>query len=449
MFGKRKKEAELKAKQELEQKRIEEERLREEKLRLEMEAERKRAEEEAAKIVPYRFSVPNPKPKELIAVLTGMLKKLFPETKKAYLVLTELEDKKGYLLVVDIDAKFFKIIHMYLDGETKKVRDGLPIECILYSKSGNLTDKMEPFYQKIVPETEKKDVGSSSTSDEVKFSAMPEFGFGQISADLKKEYEQSVEESDEPVQEEAIEENVQTSEGVVAEENDELSEETVIEEVEILDEAVVEEETELSEESTVEEDGEHYEESIAEETMELPEESAVEEIVEIPEESTVEETVGIHPENEVEAAKPEETLQEPARIQPETKQQLFVMMNRVGLNPSAEDVKNASEGFGEYKFYIPYISEEKTDDISESFAPGARPVLLINRDNGIKAIVFFTDEEDAKAFSDRKECSIANIKYKDYKQALADGTLAHAAAEGIIINPDSEQILLAPDYCLL
>ncbi|MBQ4527335.1 MAG: enhanced serine sensitivity protein SseB C-terminal domain-containing protein, partial [Clostridia bacterium] len=171
LFGKRKKELELQQK-ELERKRIEEERLRrEEQLRKEMEAEKIRAQEELAKIVPYKFSVPNPRPKELISVLTNMLRKLFPEAKKAYLVLTELDDKKGYLLVVDIDVKFLKIIHLYLDGETKKVRDGMPIECILYSKSGNLTEKMEPFYEKVVPESVKRagrDDASINEIDDIK-----------------------------------------------------------------------------------------------------------------------------------------------------------------------------------------------------------------------------------------------------------------------------------------
>ena len=112
-------------------------------------------EEKPSKSMPYKFSEPSPMPKELVSVLREMFKKLFPDARKAFLVLTEYEEKKGYLLVVDIDAKFLKIINIYLDGQTKKVRNGYPIECILYSKSGNLTEGMTPFYKKEIPEAPK------------------------------------------------------------------------------------------------------------------------------------------------------------------------------------------------------------------------------------------------------------------------------------------------------
>ena len=65
------------------------------------------------------------------------------------------------------------------------------------------------------------------------------------------------------------------------------------------------------------------------------------------------------------------------------------------------------------------------------------------------AIVFFTDEEDAVEFARKSECGLVHAKYKDYKTAFSDGTLVNVAAEGIVINPTKEQILLAPDYCLL
>lgn len=409
MLGRRKKQEELRKQQELEQKRIEEEKIREEKLREEMEIEKRRAREEAAKIVPYKFSVPDPKPKELIAVLTNMLKKKFPETKKAYLVLTELEDKKGYLLVVDIDAKFYKIIHMYLDGETKKVRNGLPIECILYTKSGNLTEKMEPFYQKVVSESEKSvSIEKDKASGEIVFSAMPQFGIG----DKREVPDEKISELEETVVEEPVVEETVVEEPV-AEET--VAEETVVEET-------VAEET-VAEETVVEENV--VEETVAEETV-------VEDFV--TEESFEGET------NE-EANQP--------KIVPETKKQLFAMMNRIGEKASEDYVKMANEGFGEFKFYIPCLSETEKKGIREDFAQSDKPVLLINRDSGIKAIVFFTDEEDAQQFAEKSECSLVYIKYKDYKDAFASGKLVQVAAEGIIINPSKEQILLAPDYCLL
>ena len=103
----------------------------------------------------YKFSEPNPKPKELISVLTRMLQKTFPDARKAFLLLTSYKDKSGYLLIVDIDPRFLKIINMYLDGETKPVRNSLPIECILFSKSGSLTEGIQPFYVKPVSENDK------------------------------------------------------------------------------------------------------------------------------------------------------------------------------------------------------------------------------------------------------------------------------------------------------
>ena len=75
--------------------------------------------------------------------------------------------------------------------------------------------------------------------------------------------------------------------------------------------------------------------------------------------------------------------------------------------------------------------------------------MLINKSNGIKAVVFFTDKEDAVAFSENHKCGFAVMRYIDYKGAAHGEKIASCAAEGIIINPFSEQILLPPDYPLL
>lgn len=124
---------------------------------------------------PYSFHKPEPYPMDLISVITKMFQKLFPDTRKAYLLEARQNKKRGYLLIVDIEPKFLKIINIYSDGETKKVRGDVPIECILYSKSGTITEGIDPFYVKETAQSKANNLASKEFSGEVVFSDMPEF----------------------------------------------------------------------------------------------------------------------------------------------------------------------------------------------------------------------------------------------------------------------------------
>lgn len=124
---------------------------------------------------PYSFHKVEPYPMDLISVITKMLQKLFPDTRKAYLLEARQNKKKGYLLIVDIEPKFLKIINIYADGETKKVRGDVPIECILYAKSGTITEGIDPFYVKETAQSKANNLASKDFSGEIVFSDMPEF----------------------------------------------------------------------------------------------------------------------------------------------------------------------------------------------------------------------------------------------------------------------------------
>ena len=87
LFNKNKKQQQIEQAKELErQKELEAERLQRETLQREREEAEARAAEALRNTTPYRFSAPEPAPKELISVLKEMLKKLFPDARKAYLV---------------------------------------------------------------------------------------------------------------------------------------------------------------------------------------------------------------------------------------------------------------------------------------------------------------------------------------------------------------------------
>ncbi|MBO5742742.1 MAG: SseB family protein [Clostridia bacterium] len=124
---------------------------------------------------PYSFHKVEPYPMDLVSVITKMLQKLFPDTRKAYLLEARQNKKRGYLLIVDIEPKFLKIINIYADGETKKVRGDVPIECILYSKSGTITEGIDPFFVKETAESKANNLASKEFSGEIVFSEMPEF----------------------------------------------------------------------------------------------------------------------------------------------------------------------------------------------------------------------------------------------------------------------------------
>lgn len=425
LFGKNKKQQELEQRQELERIKLEKEE-NQRRLQLEREeAERKAAEEArlaARKASPYKFSVPNPMPKELVSVLCEMFKKLFPDATKAYLVLTQYEEKSGYLLVVDIDPKFHKIINIYLDGETKKVRNGLPIECILYSKSGDLTYGMKPFYEKAVPDIPKpvpelKISDAVMNSDDVE---IPDFNNMITEDGFSAKDEADTEAVAEPEENETVEtaETVETVESLKTTETDNE---------EATGESVTNTEAETDEPVAVEPEADASSDEPENPTVDATEQSPI-------------------PEMEIKKA--------PVKVVPETKQQLFLLMNRAASEDD-EDIEQklqmAKDGFAEYKFYIPFECDDDAmmGAVMTEFPKDSRLCLLLNRENGIKAAAFFTDEEPAIAFAKEMHCSIASVKYKDYKVAAEAGTVVAPAAEGIIINPDGEQILLPPDYPLL
>ncbi len=388
MFGKSKKQTQAELLAELEKQRLEEEAERQEKLRREIEEAEAMAAEALKNNTPYRFSTPDPMPKELVSVLKEMLKKLFPDAKKAYLVYTQYEEKAGYLLVVDIDAKFLKIINIYLDGETKRVRNGLPIECILYSKSGSLTEGMKPFYYKEVADT------ASSVS-------LPEFSVFGISSDFSFD--------------------------------DVLGFEKAVDG--------------FGGETTIEEKTPAEDEIFAEEEIPAEEETFAEEEISPENEAPAEEKAAAESQ-QIEFKIDTDTV----KVKPETKMQLFALMNRAAKNDSEEVQLVARSGFGEFEFYIPYTTDDDAGDalkISDDCPNQSHHFLLINRDSGIKAAVLFTDSENALEFAKERKCQIAKMRYVDYKTALANGIILSPAAEGLVINPDVEQILLPPDYPLL
>ena len=432
LFGKNKKQQELEQRQELERIKLEKEE-NQRRLQLEREeAERKAAEEArlaARKASPYKFSVPNPMPKELVSVLCEMFKKLFPDATKAYLVLTQYEEKSGYLLVVDIDPKFHKIINIYLDGETKKVRNGLPIECILYSKSGDLTYGMKPFYEKAVPDIPKpvpelKIPDAVISSDDVE---IPDFNNMITEDGFSAKDEADTEAVAEPEDNETVEsvESAEMSEIVETLKTTETDNSSDNEEV--ADESDTNTEAETDKPVTVEPEADASSDEPGNPTVDATEQSPI-------------------PEMEIKKA--------PVKVVPETKQQLFLLMNRAASEDD-EDIEQklqmAKDGFAEYKFYIPFECDDDAmmGAVMPEFPKDSRLCLLLNRENGIKAAAFFTDEEPAIAFAKEMHCSIASVKYKDYKVAAEAGTVVAPAAEGIIINPDGEQILLPPDYPLL
>lgn len=469
LFGKNKKQRELEQQQELEKIRLEKEAEQKRQLQKQREEAEMRAAEEARiaakKASPYKFSVPDPMPKELISVLCSMFKKLFPEATKAYLVLTRYEDKKGYLLVVDIDAKFHKIINIYLDGETKKVRNGMPIECILYSKSGDLTDGMKPFYEKIVPEAPKPapKLNLSSYTTDAEPIAVPDFSdmitedsfsVKEDSADVdsaKPEAEAAADPEPAPAPEQEAVPEAEAESEAQAELETQAEPETQEE-----SEAHAEPETQAGPETVDDTESETDFEPVAEAEQELSESDGQPQNMDAAEDPTDEEKSEPEPEKGENSSDDEalelEIKKTTVKVIPETKQQLFVLMNRAASDADSDTLAIAVDGFSEYEFYIPFVHDGQptSDEPVRQFPEGARLFLLLNRDNGIKVITFFTDAEPAMAFAKDNGCGVACMKYKDYKAAAhEDGMVAAPAAEGIIINPDAEQILLPPDYPLL
>lgn len=394
MFNKRKKliEIDQKAKEELllKEQMEEQERLKKQQEDIER---LKNLEKEAQKIPPYKFSNPDPEPRELISVLKSMLKRLFPDARKAYLVLSQCEDKKGYLLVVDIDVRFIKIINIYLDGETKKVRGDMPIECVAYSKAGVIVESIPPFYKKTLSEAVLNAMSNTNPN--------PYAEIEGIDMDLK---------GDAYIQDNIIEDEVINEQ----ETTDENSEDEVSDKTQENTEQINEEEQDFSDDTEDKQTEFDFEK-----------------------------------EDEIQNTQDEDLNEDKPIVVPETKTQLFALINRVGTVISDDEVKIAKDGFSEYTFYIPSSAQKDGDDIIEKIDETFSPSILISTSNQTRAIAFFTDEESAVKYSDEKNVKLYKTKYKDYKKALSTYEISMASCEGIIINPTGERILLAPDFVLL
>ncbi len=308
---------------------------------------------------PYSFHKVEPYPMDLISVITKMLQKLFPDTKKAYLLEARQNKKRGYLLIVDIEPKFLKIINIYADGETKKVRGDIPIECILYSKSGTITEGIDPFFVKETAESKANNLASKEFSGEIVFSDMPEFELWKNTD--KKDVHPDGEEADVllPLDEEIVEEEA-------AEEN---------------------------------------------------------------------------------AQEPEKTDEKPI---PSDKKELFAILKEYAEKESESAKTLASAAIKEFVFCILYSCKDfefanETDSvlpIDESL----KFEVLVNPEDEKKAVPLYTDEKEALEFAKNNNCRVAVVKYKDFASSLAAEKTEY---DGVVINPNSECIILPADHILL
>lgn len=326
----------------------------------------------------YAFYKPDPYPKELISVLKSMLQRLFPDTRRAYLLEAQKSDQKGYLLIVDIDSKFLKIINIYLDGETKKVRGGLPIECILYSKSGSLTEGIDPFYAKESAQSKANNLASKEFSGEIVFSEMPEFDLWS-----KNDDKDAVKlESD----------DAEADNGEVASENGDVSEVSVNDnsddrEIKVNPPVII----------PVVKDTKKEEKTTAKVKP-----------------TTKEELFGIL--NEYGAKKSGEVS---TVAMAAIKEYEFYIPYSLGKEVEFKDV-----------------------DTSLPIDDNLRFKKLINPETGVSVVPLFTQSEDAVEFADRDKCRIAKIKYKDFAASRAaevtgfDGVLINPGAEEIYFSAD-------------
>lgn len=329
---------------------------------------------------PYTFNKPEPFPKDLASVITKMLQRMFPDTRKAYLLEAQQNKKKGYLLIVDIDPKFLKIINIYLDGETKRVRGNLPIECVLYSKSGTITEGIDAFYVKETAESKMNNLASKEFSGDITFSDMPEFelwGRSDKKETLPKE----------DTEEKSNEDDKNSSE----------EEAQAVEEV--------------------------PQEAAATQTQEERIEEATEEIAE---------------------EKPQ------TKVKPDTKQELFSILNEYAVKQKGAVYTIASAAVKEYEFYIPYsLKKSEFSDTVETTLPiddSLRFKVIINPENEEKAVPLFTDVADALEYAKRDNCKIVNIKYKDFASSRAAELTEHSS---VVINLDGECIIFSLTHPLL
>ncbi len=351
---------------------------------------------------PYSFYKPDPYPRELVSVITKLLQRMFPDTKKAYLMEAHQNNKKGYLLIVDIEPKYVKIINLYLGGETKRLIGDTPIESILYSKSGTITEGIDPFYVKETAESKANNLASKEFSGEIVFSEMPEFELWSRSDKTDEEY------AKEPAPDA---ESAKADDGAEESQSKETAE-TISKETEAI-----------------------------EEISEAPEKEESEEIN--PASEAVPET---EPSAEKEACKEKSQT----KVKPATKQELFSLLNEYGAKKSGAISTVAMAAIREYEFYIPYScgSDGFNEEIAESLAIDERIrfKVLINEQSEVKAVPLFTEKDSALGFALRASCSIAHIKYKDFAASRAFELTGHS---GVVINPDDESIFLLSDHPLL
>lgn len=436
LFNKHKKE-EAERLAQLEKQRIQKEEERKQKIKLEEEeAKRKEAEKKVVKPNPYKFSEPDPKPKELLSVLKNMLKKLFPETKKAYLVIMSYKDKSGYLLICDIAPKFLKIIKLYLDGETKMVRNGMPIDCILFSKSGSITENIEPFYVKAEIEhgssskaiadkikAELASVTSDESADEATlFEDLPDFDFESTKStpngfdimEIEEEKEHLIDEIEESELEADLEVQKAIDDVMPIAESYEKTAEEIVSESEDADSV----QTDATDKSNVTDA--HDSQSNDENGENTPQKEHRKNIC-------------------------------------VDKTELFAAINKSEFCESNAEKDNCIKIFAEYMFYIPIQSEDKEQNaimlsdvlLSVPENEVLKVVPLINRDTEIKAIPMFTEFESARDFASKSSSKLMCMKYKDYKTNVSEGKILIPSVEGVVINPADENIILPPDCTLL
>ena len=337
----------------------------------------------------YAFYKPDPYPKELVSVLKGMLQRLFPDTKRAYLLEAQKSDQKGYLLIVDIDSQFLKMINIYLDGETKRVRGDIPIECVLYSKSGSLTEGIDPFYFKENAQSKANNLASKEFSSEVVFSQMPEFEI-PANSDTSQAFAKKPQ----------VANNTENS--ALPEENNSA-------------------------------EGTEPADSVNKASGEKEELSKDRKPVIIP----------VTPKE-----KPSEKTT--AKVKPATKKELFGILNEYGTKKTGEVSAVAVAAIKEYEFYIPYsLGKEKAStkvDTSLPIDEKLRFKKLINPDTEISAVPLFTEKDDALMFAKRCKCKTVCLKYKDFASSRAAELTGF---DGVLINPDGEEIFLSLSHPLL
>ena len=73
-------------------------------------------------------------------------------------------------------------------------------------------------------------------------------------------------------------------------------------------------------------------------------------------------------------------------------------------------------------------------------------MVLINPADEKIAVPLYTDEGEALEFAQKNNCRVAVIKYKDFASSLAAERTEY---DGVVINPNSECVILPADHILL